>query len=388
MDQQHIQNIDKDLIVIDHNQNEVEFDGAQFISSRVLHGTIIDLTSDDDEPAVKQRLTDNGPSTSSRSTTIGGRKNAAGTSSSFGIRKCSACSTRSSGIEYVVLDCDHSICKFCFRIALLNKAFIVKCAEPGCGEPFSDGVIKATLDLEDYVVYLERLRDFHRKALQQYQPNYQFEDLLNPFAGSFDDDSLSSPLPPVQRSRSLLINHLNLDSMSYVPNSSPFECSICFDQIAIGDGVVLKSCIHTFCLQCLRDTINYSDDQVVKCPHNSDIGTCEFFLEPREIRGILEEEDHEKHLAKALKRAETVLDNGVHCKTPNCVGFVEIQEGSAAFNCPICDKINCIKCKVVHEDKSCEQYQADLLLDAKNQRELQETEEAVKKMLEKGEVSC
>lgn len=32
-----------------------------------------------------------------------------------------------------------------------------------------------------------------------------------------------------------------------VENQEEFECPICFDEIQVGDGVVLRECLHNFC---------------------------------------------------------------------------------------------------------------------------------------------
>ena len=30
-------------------------------------------------------------------------------------------------------------------------------------------------------------------------------------------------------------------------STKEFECPICFDQVAIGDGIILQDCLHMFC---------------------------------------------------------------------------------------------------------------------------------------------
>lgn len=60
---------------------------------------------------------------------------------------------------------------------------------------------------------------------------------------------------------------LNLDSTDLVPNSDAFECLICFTEVAIGEGVILRECLHQFCRDCLSRTVEFTDDAEVKCPY-------------------------------------------------------------------------------------------------------------------------
>ena len=40
---------------------------------------------------------------------------------------------------------------------------------------------------------------------------------------------------------------LQVAQMALVPNSRPFECPVCFDEIQANEGVVLRECLHKFC---------------------------------------------------------------------------------------------------------------------------------------------
>ncbi len=55
---------------------------------------------------------------------------------------------------------------------------------------------------------------------------------------------------------------------------------------------------------------------------------------------------YEKHIARSLNVAELVIPNTFHCVTPNCAGWCEKNEASRFFACPVCDRVNCLKCKV------------------------------------------
>ena len=44
------------------------------------------------------------------------------------------------------------------------------------------------------------------------------------------------------------------------------------------------------------------------------------------------------------------------------------------FHCPSCGKVNCLVCKAIHENMNCKQYQDDIKLKAKNDKEAQQTQ--------------
>ena len=48
------------------------------------------------------------------------------------------------------------------------------------------------------------------------------------------------------------------------------------------------------------------------------------------------------------------------------------------FDCPLCDKQNCLTCKAIHEGKNCQQYQADLQLQAADDEHAKQTQDMLK----------
>lgn len=144
---------------------------------------------------------------------------------------------------------------------------------------------------------------------------------------------------------------LNLDNCSVVPNTMPFECAVCFGHIAISAGVVLRECLHTFCRECLAQTVRYSEEAEVRCPYMDDAYSCESCMQEREIRGLLSREEYERHLALSLSVAELRETNAFHCKTPGCRGWCIYEDNVNEFRCPICKITNCLTCRVSLWDK-------------------------------------
>ena len=58
------------------------------------------------------------------------------------------------------------------------------------------------------------------------------------------------------------------------PNFEPIKCSICLEKIPKLSGVVLRECLHGFCRDCLKITINSSEQGFVQCPFQDDEYKC------------------------------------------------------------------------------------------------------------------
>lgn len=140
---------------------------------------------------------------------------------------------------------------------------------------------------------------------------------------------------------------VNLEIADIVTSLEAFECTICFMQIEPNDGVCLRDCLHTFCKSCLKSHINYYEEAEIKCPFINDMYSCQSFLQEREIRGLVSNDEYEKHLANSIRLAENRIENAYHCKTPNCSGWIIFDEDMNAFKCPVCTIQNCITCGVI-----------------------------------------
>ena len=58
------------------------------------------------------------------------------------------------------------------------------------------------------------------------------------------------------------------------------------------------------------------------------------------------------------------MQNIFQCKTVDCNGNCQYEDGVNVFKCYKCQKTNCLNCKGIHEGMTCKQYQDDLALKA------------------------
>lgn len=175
------------------------------------------------------------------------------------------------------------------------------------------------------------------------------------------------------------------DSMDLTKNIESFECSVCLVDYQPYEGVILRNCLHTFCKDCIRNTIVYSDEAEVKCPYYDDQYSCDCLLQDREIKALLSKTEHDNHLAKSLRIAENQIENSFHCKTPDCKGWCIYEDDVNTFKCPICHLINCLTCRVIHDGLDCKQYQNMMKKNIDKNPENATTHTMLEEMIKNGE---
>ncbi|KAI1285162.1 RanBP-type and C3HC4-type zinc finger-containing protein 1 [Halotydeus destructor] len=159
---------------------------------------------------------------------------------------------------------------------------------------------------------------------------------------------------------------VRLDDLPVITNSVAFECSICYDSIAVGSGIVLRDCLHQFCRDCIQNLIKNSEDIEVKCPFRSDEYTCPSVLQDREVREISPRE-FSSYVQRRLNAASSRLPDFFQCRTPNCIYGLELTEATKRFRCPVCRKWNCTECRAAHHGMSCQQWQNFELFNPQNE---------------------
>ncbi|KAL7031605.1 hypothetical protein ACKWTF_007070 [Chironomus riparius] len=259
--------------------------------------------------------------------------------------------------------CMHTFCRQCLVQAIHNRhdemTGFVKCPfeAENCDSNLNEKEIKELLGTS-YEVFQEQIK-------------YNVEQFLETEARKQEESKSESLIPAL----------LGMD-LDFIPNMKPFECQVCFDQVETGNGITLHNCLHEFCKECLSGQIEAAEDFEVKCPLH-DI-SCKEYLREREVKALVSNEVFEKHLQKSLKIAEHGNELAFHCRTPDCPIFMEIVEEVTSFQCPTCKKVNCIKCKAIHEGKTCLDYQEEVNPQMKTDRlhnENFQSEDAIKQLI-------
>ncbi|XP_055656072.1 sharpin isoform X1 [Falco peregrinus] len=178
---------------------------------------------------------------------------------------------------------------------------------------------------------------------------------------------------------------LQLEEEVLVPNQEVLECRICYQQVPPGEGVLLRECLHNFCRECLRQVINYSEEPEVACPFRDDSYACSSHLQEREIRALVSPDEYRRFLERGLMLAERRSPNSFHCKTTDCRGWCIYEDSVNEFRCPVCQALNCLLCKAIHEGKNCRQYQDDLRLQAQNDSAARQTNDMLQTLVQIGE---
>jgi RanBP-type and C3HC4-type zinc finger-containing protein 1 len=92
-------------------------------------------------------------------------------------------------------------------------------------------------------------------------------------------DKRQAPKPPSAAAKTHYLQLLDLDHSGAVKNIESFECPICFMDYEVGQGVILRDCLHTFCRECLANTVQYNEDPVIKCPYMDTEYSCDSVLQ-------------------------------------------------------------------------------------------------------------
>lgn len=131
-----------------------------------------------------------------------------------------------------------------------------------------------------------------------------------------------------------------------IGNTEQFDCIICLETVNIGDGVVLRDCLHQFCKQCTKGAIVTSENAEIPCPFGNGKNRCDGIILDHEIRAIASAAEYETYLNRSLRIAEANIANTVHCKKVDCIVWCICDDDVKQFDCPKCKSPNCVPCEV------------------------------------------
>eukprot|EP00079_Xenopus_tropicalis_P036635 XP_017950406.1 PREDICTED: ranBP-type and C3HC4-type zinc finger-containing protein 1 [Xenopus tropicalis] len=197
---------------------------------------------------------------------------------------------------------------------------------------------------------------------------------------------LTGTFQALEEERSQNFQHLlQLDNEVLIPNQEPIDCLICFSEVPVGGGVLLRECLHSFCRECLRQLVNCCEEPEVSCPFRDETYACNSKLQQREIRALVAQEEYSRFLERGLVVAESRSHDSYHCRTADCRGWCVYEDSVNEFTCPICHAQNCLTCKAIHDGMNCREYQDDLRIRAQNDAAARQTNDMLKTLVQTGE---
>ncbi|KAI6655004.1 RanBP-type and C3HC4-type zinc finger-containing protein 1-like isoform X3 [Oopsacas minuta] len=222
------------------------------------------------------------------------------------------------------------------------------------------------------------------------------DDYQMPDGYELDEDELikqqQAEIHEIQEHERLLIERetnyqqlMNAADQDLIEVPNEFECSICLVDVDVGDGVMLRECLHSFCKDCLSQHITHADDAEVKCPYQGETYQCQSVITEREIKQLLSPDAYRHWHQMGLNQAEGTIENAFHCKSADCAGWCVYEDDINFFNCPVCNVQNCLTCKAIHVGKNCKQYQEEIKLNAQNDENAKRTQQMLEDMIKEGE---
>jgi len=176
------------------------------------------------------------------------------------------------------------------------------------------------------------------------------------------------PPPTLKKHKSLFVVP---DKVRDTKNSEVFTCSICFDDIAVGEGYVLEQCKHSFCKGCFAD---YLGEKIavglvldIPCLDQN----CDKKLDYYDVRNLVDEKHFQKYEEFCFVAALKEDPNAKYCQNPKgCTNvFINNQpKFEKKFTCTECKYEWCGDCNESWHSGTCEQYQAWKLENSKEEQ--------------------
>ena len=67
---------------------------------------------------------------------------------------------------------------------------------------------------------------------------------------------------------------------------------------------------------------------------------------------------HDAYLRRSIRENEHQSEKAFHYRTPDCEYWLELVDSPPCkMICPLCAAVNCLSCKAIHLEESCDEYQ-------------------------------
>ncbi|KAL5783592.1 hypothetical protein ACOSP7_008621 [Xanthoceras sorbifolium] len=137
-----------------------------------------------------------------------------------------------------------------------------------------------------------------------------------------------------------------------------FVCDICVEPKNSGESFNIKGCSHAYCAGCMAKYVASKLQEnitSISCP----VADCRGLLEPEYCRNILPREVFDRW-GNALCEAVILGAQKFYCPFKDCSALL-IDEGGETITqseCPYCNRLFCVQCKVAwHAGIGCAEFQ-------------------------------
>jgi RanBP-type and C3HC4-type zinc finger-containing protein 1 len=257
-----------------------------------------------------------------------------------------------TGKGYILKNCGHEFCGECLLIKIrevyesTNNLAMIRCPE---GNDLKEEWCYGLLELSE---------------IKQIMPKDEF-----------DECSISN------QTNELTINDYMVmaqyDDGECILSQEVFDCPVCMDTVDPGNGIVLRNCLpllHHICHECLKNASKATEEAYVKCPTDQ----CDLPVFDREVRSVLTHEEYNLYQDRGLAQTESVTANKYHCKTADCPIWVVLDDDEVAdWTCDACGHKNCVKCDLIHDNQTCQEYK----MNREHGAEIQQTAEQIEQMM-------
>ncbi|XP_064461031.1 uncharacterized protein LOC135370996 [Ornithodoros turicata] len=173
-------------------------------------------------------------------------------------------------------------------------------------------------------------------------PDLSCDELQEEVAADTEESELVSETP-VTMSDTCSVSEG--DDASSCEATIVLECNYC-RAVATSEMVAhVPGCEHDVCRTCLERSADSSLTYLVKCP----VSLCVEHVPETLLKQHLSQDSLAIH--KELRHLP--LQN---CATDGCLGKCNVKRGMSTFSCPECGAVNCVPCRTVHTDLTCEEH--------------------------------
>lgn len=144
-------------------------------------------------------------------------------------------------------------------------------------------------------------------------------------------------------------------------------CSICLEDIAVGQMFSVDGCLHRYCFSCMKQHVEVKllNGMVPRCPHEH----CNSKLDIHSSKKFLSPELMDRMILR-LKEESVPVTEKIYCPFPHCSMLMSKAEAleyvknvsagadqSGVRKCIKCNALFCINCKVPwHNNMNCREY--------------------------------